>query len=70
MPKLYSAVYPSAVEEPHFHFNSGFGGLYKLSKDQETYNYGVGYAIGVTGLKAYLEKLYSGNFENKAEERL
>lgn len=70
MPKLYRHVYPQSVSEPHFHFNSGFGGLYKLNSDAETYNYGVGYAIGVTGLKDYLEKLISGDFKDKAEERL
>ena len=70
MPKLYRHVYPQSVNEPHFHFNSGFGGLYKLNSDGETYNYGVGYAIGVTDLKNYLEKLVSGNFKDKAEERL
>ncbi len=70
MPKLYKNVYPQSVNEPHFHFNSGFGGLYKLTSDNETHDYGVGYAIGVTGLKNYLEKLYSGDFKDKAEERL
>ena len=70
MPRLYRNVYPDFVEEPHFHFNSGFGGVYKLSSKEETHNYGVGYAIGISRLKDYLEILYSGAFKNKKQEKL
>lgn len=70
MPKLYKEVYPTAVNEPHFHFNSGFGGIYKLTNDNAQHNFGVGYAISVTGLKTYLEKLYTGNYESASERRL
>lgn len=70
MPALYREVYPEFVEEPHFHFNSGFGSVYKLSNDGATHKYGVGYAIGITGLKNYLIKLRTGNYSSPAEKRL
>lgn len=69
MPKLYKKVYPDFVEEPHFHFNSGFGAVYKLSSKNPG-NYGVGYAIGISGLRTYLDTLYSGNFKDKQQEKL
>lgn len=70
MPALYREIYPEYVEEPHFHFNSGFGSVYKLSNDGATHNYGVGYAIGVSALKNYLIKLKTGSYSSPAEERL
>lgn len=70
MPRLYRNVYPDVVEEPHFHFNSGFGGVYKLTSKEETHNYGVGYAIGVSRLRDYLQILYTGAFKNKRQEKL
>ncbi|MBE5739055.1 MAG: hypothetical protein E7354_04955 [Clostridiales bacterium] len=70
MPPLYKCIYPAFVEEPHFHFNSGFGGIYKLTNSNESGNYGVGYAIGVSGLQAYLNKLFSGKYDSPQEEKL
>lgn len=70
MPKLYKHVYPDFVEEPHFHFNCGFGSVYKLTSKEEQHNFGVGYAIGITRLKDYLEKLYKENFVSKEERKL
>ncbi len=70
MPALYREIYPEFVEEPHFHFNSGFGSVYKLSNDGATHNYGVGYAIGVTALKNYLTKIRTGSYSSPAEKRL
>jgi hypothetical protein len=70
MPKLYKEVYPTAVNEPHFHFNSGFGSLYKLDKSAQEFNYGVGYAIGISQLREYLDKLYNETFKDKKERDL
>lgn len=70
MPKLYKEVYPEYVDEPHFHFNSGFGGLYKLDSKSQVHNYGVGYAIGVTGLTNYLTKLYNNVYKDENERKL
>lgn len=70
MPKLYRNVYPQSVEEPHIHFNSGFGSLYKLDKNEQEFNYGVGYAIGITQLREYLSKLYNETFKDKKEREL
>lgn len=70
MPRLYKEVYPEYVEEPHFHFNMGFGSIYKLSNDSGVHNYGVGYAIGVTGLKNYLKKLVNDSFDNESQRKL
>lgn len=68
MPPLFKNVFPEYVEEPHFHFNCGFGGIYKLTNDSETNNVGVGYAIGVTQLCDYLTKLYNKDYGPNEEE--
>ena len=70
MPPLFKKVFPEYVEEPHFHFNCGFGGIYKLTNDSKTNNVGVGYAIGVTQLYNYLEKLYEDKYDSPEEEEL
>jgi len=70
MPKLYKHIFPEFVDEPHFHFNCGFGGVYKLSNQNEQHNFGVGYAIGVTRLKQYLEKLHSEKFVDEKQRKL
>lgn len=69
MPLLYKEVYPDFVEDPHFHFATTFGNIYKLNKHNEDYNYGVGYAIGVSDLLEYLEKL-EDVFLDKKEIRM
>ena len=61
MPILYNYVYPPFVEEPHFHFTTVFGNIYKLTKHNEDHNNGVGYAIGVSQLKEYLMNLYEAS---------
>lgn len=70
MPPLYKSVYPESVSEPHFHFTSGFGSVYKLTNKNEENTFGVGYAIGVSGLKDYLEKILYGNYSSQKEEEL
>ena len=70
MPPAYRYVYPNVVNEPHFHFNSGFGSLYKLTPKLLWHSFGVGYAIGVTGLKEYLEKLHTENFKDEEERKI
>ena len=70
IPKLYKAVFPDYVEEPHFHFNCGFGGIYKLTNEKETNMVGVGYAIGASGLHDYLQKLQTGEYKDKEEQEL
>lgn len=57
MPLLYGEIYPEFVEEPHFHFATNFGNIYKLNKHNDEFNYGVGYAIGVSQLENYLNNL-------------
>ena len=54
MPKYYDLFYPTSVEEPHFHFNEGFGQIYKLLTSSGQGNFGSGYAIGLSNLYAYL----------------
>jgi len=70
IPQLYRHIYQPVVREPHFHFNSGFGSIYKLTPQMLFQNLGVGYAIGVTALKEYLEKLYKENFKDNEERKL
>ena len=70
MPPLFKNVFPEYVEEPHFHFNCGFGGIYKLTNDSKTNNVGVGYAIGVTQLHDYLTKLYNKEYASEEEKEL
>lgn len=54
MPKYYDLFFSSSVEEPHFHFNEGFGQIYKLLTTSGQGNFGSGYAIGLSNLYAYL----------------
>ena len=57
LPKHYSLVYDAALSEPHFHFNEGFGQIYKLLTRNGQGNFGAGFAIGLPSLNAYLNKL-------------
>ena len=70
MPPLYKNVYPDFVEEPHFHFTSGFGSIYKLNNKNEGHTFGVGYAIGVSGLKDYIGKILSKDYSSEEEQTL
>lgn len=53
-PVSYTALYPPYVEYPHFHFTTSFGSIYKLKSNQQSNNFGVGYAIDALQLKEYL----------------
>ncbi len=55
--KYYSMVYDPALSEPHFHFNEGFGQIYKLLTKSGQGNFGSGFAISASALHAYLNKL-------------
>lgn len=70
MPPLYKNVYPEFIDEPHFHFTRGFGSVYKLTSKMEAKEFGCGYAIGISGLKKYLDKLNNQDFKDKKEEEL
>ena len=70
LPPLYRGVYPQEVCEPHFHFTRGFGSLYKLTNKMTKDEFGVGYAIGITDLKKYIDKLNNQDFANQKEKNL
>ena len=70
MPLLYKNVYPEFVAEPHFHFTSGFGSIYKLTNKNEEHTFGVGYAIGVSGLKDYIGKILKNEYSSEEEQCL
>jgi hypothetical protein len=55
--KYYSMTYDPALSEPHFHFNEGFGQIYKLLTKSGQGNFGSGFAISVPALCSYLNKL-------------
>lgn len=55
--KYYSKLFQPKLSEPHFHFNEGFGQIYKLLTKKGNNNFGSGFAIGVPELCAYLDKL-------------
>ena len=70
MPPLYELVYPKEVREPHFHFTRGFGSVYKLTSRMQQQDFGVGYAIGISDLKKYLDKLNNQDFKDEKEKKI
>jgi len=57
LPKYYGSAFKPSVSDPHFHFNEGFGQVYKLLTKKGQANYGSGFAIGIPELVTYLNKL-------------
>ena len=70
LPKFYDKVYTPSVVQPHFHFNEGFGQIYKMLTKNGQGNFGSGFAIGLPDLIAYLNDLKALDTLPKQDQKL
>lgn len=64
VPNVYQNIYLPEVCEPHFHFPTTFGSLYKIKRSLLPQDVSVGYAIGTTRLKNYINELIEDSNPN------
>ena len=78
LPYYYSLIYPRRISherlisESHLHFAEGVGAMYRLddvSERKNKNNLNAGYALPISNLKRYLNKLINNKYINKEERQ-